>query len=81
MFASAPTGFQASGYSFHSHEWRNAKPVRGSLSPVNSSQQRNNILPDFGLGVDEWDRPSASGYINILLPNYTQQFKYTFQYI
>ncbi|XP_073694817.1 glutamate receptor-interacting protein 1-like isoform X10 [Garra rufa] len=57
----APTGFQASGYSFHSHEWRNAKPSRGSLSPVNSSRQRNNILPDFGLGVDEWDRPSASG--------------------
>ncbi|XP_059366999.1 glutamate receptor-interacting protein 1-like isoform X9 [Carassius carassius] len=57
----APTGFQASGYSFHSHEWRNAKPGRGSLSPVNSSRQRNNILPDFGLGVDEWDRPSASG--------------------
>uniref|UniRef100_A0A8C1YDF2 Glutamate receptor interacting protein 1 n=1 Tax=Cyprinus carpio TaxID=7962 RepID=A0A8C1YDF2_CYPCA len=55
-------GFQASGYSFHSHEWRNAKPGRGSLSPVNSSRQRNNILPDFGLGVDEWDRPSASGF-------------------
>uniref|UniRef100_A0A8C2ANB0 Glutamate receptor interacting protein 1 n=1 Tax=Cyprinus carpio TaxID=7962 RepID=A0A8C2ANB0_CYPCA len=58
----SPTGFQASGYSFHSHEWRNAKPGRGSLSPVNSSRQRNNILPDFGLGVDEWDRPSASGF-------------------
>ncbi|KAG1953118.1 glutamate receptor-interacting protein 1 isoform X7 [Pimephales promelas] len=58
----APTGFQASGYSFHSHEWRNAKPSRGSLSPVNSSRQRNNILPDFVLGVDEWDRPSASGF-------------------
>ncbi|XP_016430193.1 glutamate receptor-interacting protein 1 [Sinocyclocheilus rhinocerous] len=57
----APTGFQASGYNFHSHEWRNAKPSRGSLSPGNSSRQRNNILPDFGLGVDEWDRPSASG--------------------
>uniref|UniRef100_A0A8C2F7M5 Glutamate receptor interacting protein 1 n=1 Tax=Cyprinus carpio TaxID=7962 RepID=A0A8C2F7M5_CYPCA len=58
----SPTGFQASGYSFHSHEWRNAKPSRGSLSPGNSSRQRNNILPDFGLGVDEWDRPSASGF-------------------
>ncbi|XP_065145918.1 glutamate receptor-interacting protein 1 isoform X8 [Paramisgurnus dabryanus] len=58
----APTGFQASGYSFHSHEWRNAKPSRGSLSPVNNSRQRNNILPDFGLGMDEWDRPSASGF-------------------
>uniref|UniRef100_A0A8C1Q7L1 Glutamate receptor interacting protein 1 n=1 Tax=Cyprinus carpio TaxID=7962 RepID=A0A8C1Q7L1_CYPCA len=62
VFVSAPTGFQASGYSFHSHEWRNAKPSRGSLSPGNSSRQRNNILPDFGLGVDEWDRPSASGF-------------------
>ncbi|XP_059361092.1 glutamate receptor-interacting protein 1-like isoform X9 [Carassius carassius] len=58
----APTGFQASGYSFHSHEWRNAKPCRDSLSPGNSSRQRNNILPDFGLGVDEWDRPNASGF-------------------
>uniref|UniRef100_A0A671N6E7 Glutamate receptor-interacting protein 1-like n=1 Tax=Sinocyclocheilus anshuiensis TaxID=1608454 RepID=A0A671N6E7_9TELE len=58
----APTGFQASGYNFHSHEWRNAKPSRSSLSPGNSSRQRNNILPDFGLGVDEWDRPSASGF-------------------
>ncbi|XP_057179869.1 glutamate receptor-interacting protein 1 isoform X11 [Triplophysa rosa] len=58
----APTGFQASGYSFHSHEWRNAKSNRGSLSPVNSSRQRNNILPDFGLGIDEWDRPSTSGF-------------------
>ncbi|XP_026065271.1 glutamate receptor-interacting protein 1-like isoform X2 [Carassius auratus] len=57
----APTGFQASGYSFHSHEWRNAKPSRDSLSPGNSSRQRNNILPDFGLSVDEWDRPNASG--------------------
>lgn len=63
LFLSAPTGFQAAGYSFHSHEWRNAKPNRGSLSPVNSGRQRNNILPDFGLGVDEWDRPSASGYV------------------
>ncbi|XP_077090720.1 glutamate receptor-interacting protein 1 isoform X16 [Siphateles boraxobius] len=57
----SPTGFQASGYSFHSHEWRNAKPSRGSLSPVNSGRQRNNIMPDFGLSVDEWDRPSTSG--------------------
>uniref|UniRef100_A0A9J7YNA5 Glutamate receptor interacting protein 1 n=1 Tax=Cyprinus carpio carpio TaxID=630221 RepID=A0A9J7YNA5_CYPCA len=70
----SPTGFQASGYSFHSHEWRNAKPSRGSLSPGNSSRQRNNILPDFGLGVDEWDRPSASGYFNILLPDQEENF-------
>ncbi|XP_062384250.1 glutamate receptor-interacting protein 1 isoform X4 [Sardina pilchardus] len=32
-----PTGFQVSSYSFHSHEWRNAKPSRGSLSPGNGS--------------------------------------------
>ncbi|XP_072529217.1 glutamate receptor-interacting protein 1 isoform X3 [Salminus brasiliensis] len=57
----APTGFQASGYSFHSHEWRNAKASRGSLSPVSSSRQRNNILQDLGLSDDEWDRPTASG--------------------
>uniref|UniRef100_A0A8B9LTJ8 Glutamate receptor interacting protein 1 n=1 Tax=Astyanax mexicanus TaxID=7994 RepID=A0A8B9LTJ8_ASTMX len=58
----APTGFQASGYSFHSHEWRNAKASRGSLSPVSSSRQRNNILQDLGLSDDEWDRPTASGF-------------------
>ncbi|TRY57553.1 hypothetical protein DNTS_023497 [Danionella cerebrum] len=57
----SPTGFQASGYSFHSHEWRNAKPSRGTPSPVNSSRQRNNILPDLGLAVDDWDRTGASG--------------------
>uniref|UniRef100_A0A3B4BVH2 PDZ domain-containing protein n=1 Tax=Pygocentrus nattereri TaxID=42514 RepID=A0A3B4BVH2_PYGNA len=57
----APTGFQASGYSFHSHEWRNAKVSRGSLSPVSSNRQRNNILQDLGLSDDEWDRPAASG--------------------
>uniref|UniRef100_A0A8B9LSM2 Glutamate receptor interacting protein 1 n=1 Tax=Astyanax mexicanus TaxID=7994 RepID=A0A8B9LSM2_ASTMX len=58
----SPTGFQASGYSFHSHEWRNAKASRGSLSPVSSSRQRNNILQDLGLSDDEWDRPTASGF-------------------
>ncbi|XP_066523820.1 glutamate receptor-interacting protein 1 isoform X12 [Hoplias malabaricus] len=58
----APTGFQASGYSFHSHEWRNAKASRGSLSPVSSSRQRNNILQDLGLSDDEWDKPTASGF-------------------
>ncbi|KAI4897643.1 hypothetical protein NFI96_025727 [Prochilodus magdalenae] len=61
----APAGFQASGYSFHSHEWRNAKASRGSLSPVNSSRQRNNILQDLGLSDDEWDRPAASGCLSI----------------
>uniref|UniRef100_A0A3P8Y9T9 PDZ domain-containing protein n=1 Tax=Esox lucius TaxID=8010 RepID=A0A3P8Y9T9_ESOLU len=54
-------GLQASGYSFHSHEWRNAKPSRGSLSP-GSTRQRNNLLADLGLSDDEWDRPTASGF-------------------
>uniref|UniRef100_A0A8K9XAY0 Glutamate receptor interacting protein 1 n=1 Tax=Oncorhynchus mykiss TaxID=8022 RepID=A0A8K9XAY0_ONCMY len=54
-------GFQASGYSFHSHEWRNAKPSQGSLSPV-STRQRHNVLADLGLSDDEWDRPTAAGF-------------------
>ncbi|KAG5830875.1 hypothetical protein ANANG_G00315180 [Anguilla anguilla] len=54
-------GYQASGYSFHSHEWRSAKP-RGSLSPGNSHQRRNNVLQDLGLSDDEWERPTASGF-------------------
>lgn len=57
----APTGFQASGYSFHSHEWRNAKVTRGSVSP-SSGRQRSTVLQDLGLSDDEWDKPSASGF-------------------
>ncbi|XP_045066526.1 glutamate receptor-interacting protein 1 isoform X4 [Coregonus clupeaformis] len=60
-FNTQAPGFQASGYSFHSHEWRNAKPSQGSLSPV-STRQRNNILADLGLSDDEWDRPTAGGF-------------------
>ncbi|KAM9468137.1 glutamate receptor-interacting protein 1 isoform 1-T1 [Clarias gariepinus] len=56
----APTGFQASGYSFHSHEWRNAKLSRGSVSP-GSTHQKSTILQDLGLSDDEWDKPTASG--------------------
>ncbi|MCJ8743378.1 hypothetical protein PDJAM_G00093330 [Pangasius djambal] len=59
--AIAPTGFQASGYSFHSHEWRNAKVSRGSVSP-GSSRQKSTILQDLGLSDDEWDKPTASGF-------------------
>ncbi|XP_028970615.2 glutamate receptor-interacting protein 1 isoform X5 [Esox lucius] len=59
-FSAQVPGLQASGYSFHSHEWRNAKPSRGSLSP-GSTRQRNNLLADLGLSDDEWDRPTASG--------------------
>ncbi|KAM9468146.1 glutamate receptor-interacting protein 1 isoform 10-T10 [Clarias gariepinus] len=57
----APTGFQASGYSFHSHEWRNAKLSRGSVSP-GSTHQKSTILQDLGLSDDEWDKPTASGF-------------------
>ncbi|TSK13268.1 Glutamate receptor-interacting protein 1 [Bagarius yarrelli] len=57
----APAGFQASGYSFHSHEWRNAKLSRGSVSP-GSSRQKSTILQDLGLSDDEWDKPTASGF-------------------
>lgn len=60
----APTGFQASGYSFHSHEWRNAKVSRGSVSP-GSGRQKSTILQDLGLSDDEWDKPTASGYLAI----------------
>ncbi|XP_015208291.1 glutamate receptor-interacting protein 1 isoform X4 [Lepisosteus oculatus] len=59
VFGTQVPGYQASGYSFHSHEWRNAKS-RGSLSPV--SRQRNNIFQDIGLSDDEWDRPTTSGF-------------------
>ncbi|KAJ8398845.1 hypothetical protein AAFF_G00417530 [Aldrovandia affinis] len=52
-------GYQASGYSFHSHEWRSAKS-RSSPSPV-SAHQRNSILQDLGLSDDDWDRPITSG--------------------
>ncbi|XP_062862233.1 glutamate receptor-interacting protein 1 isoform X1 [Trichomycterus rosablanca] len=57
----APTGFHASSYSFH--EWRNAKVSRGSVSPGSISHQRSNVLQDLGLSDDEWDKPTASGYL------------------
>uniref|UniRef100_A0A8C7KFD5 Glutamate receptor interacting protein 1 n=1 Tax=Oncorhynchus kisutch TaxID=8019 RepID=A0A8C7KFD5_ONCKI len=60
-FNTQAPGFQASGYSFHSHEWRNAKPSQGSLSPV-STRQRHNVLADLGLSDDEWDRPTTGGF-------------------
>ncbi|KAJ8249600.1 hypothetical protein COCON_G00228160 [Conger conger] len=60
--SSQAPGYQASAYSFHSHEWRSAKP-RGSLSPGNSHPRRNNnVLQDLGLSDDEWERPVASGF-------------------
>ncbi|KAJ8245289.1 hypothetical protein GJAV_G00269140 [Gymnothorax javanicus] len=54
-------GYQASGYSFHSHEWRSAKP-KDSLSPSNGQPRRNNVLQDLGLSDDEWERPAAGGF-------------------
>ncbi|KAJ8381345.1 hypothetical protein SKAU_G00021230 [Synaphobranchus kaupii] len=53
-------GYQASGCSFHSHDWRSAK-ARSSLSPVGAHQRNNNVLQDLGLSDDDWDRPIASG--------------------
>ncbi|XP_035282200.1 glutamate receptor-interacting protein 1-like isoform X5 [Anguilla anguilla] len=53
-------GYQASGYSFHSHEWRSAK-ARSSTSPVSALQRSSNVLQDLGLSDDDWDRPIASG--------------------
>ncbi|XP_064198418.1 glutamate receptor-interacting protein 1-like isoform X2 [Anguilla rostrata] len=53
-------GYQASGYSFHSHEWRSAK-ARSSPSPVSALQRSSNVLQDLGLSDDDWDRPIASG--------------------
>ncbi|XP_076861126.1 glutamate receptor-interacting protein 1 isoform X3 [Brachyhypopomus gauderio] len=57
----APTGFQASGYSSHSSEWRNAKVRRGSLSPGSGSRHRGTVLQELGLSDDEWERPATSG--------------------
>ncbi|XP_067855584.1 glutamate receptor-interacting protein 1 isoform X2 [Heptranchias perlo] len=53
-----PSGYQASGYSLHAHEWRSAKL---SFSPA--SRQRNNPYHDVALSDDEWDRPTTSGYV------------------
>uniref|UniRef100_A0A4W3I9V8 Glutamate receptor interacting protein 1 n=1 Tax=Callorhinchus milii TaxID=7868 RepID=A0A4W3I9V8_CALMI len=55
-----PSGYQASGYSLHAHEWRNAKHI-GNLSPV--TRQHNNPYHDIALSDDEWDRPTTSGYV------------------
>ncbi|XP_061107680.1 glutamate receptor-interacting protein 1-like isoform X2 [Conger conger] len=54
------SGYQAAGYSFHSHEWRSAK-ARGSPSPVSAPQRNSSVLQDLGLSDDDWDRPIASG--------------------
>ncbi|KAM6214480.1 glutamate receptor-interacting protein 1 isoform 12-T12 [Rhynchocyon petersi] len=53
------TGFQASGYTFNTYDWRSPKQ-RGSLSPV--AKPRSQTYPDVGLSNEDWDRPTASGF-------------------
>ncbi|XP_039625656.1 glutamate receptor-interacting protein 1 isoform X3 [Polypterus senegalus] len=57
-YGSQGPGYQATGYSFHNHEWRNGKR-QDSLSPA--SRQKN-IFQDLGLSDEEWDRPTASRF-------------------
>ncbi|XP_056430200.1 glutamate receptor-interacting protein 1 isoform X19 [Hyla sarda] len=59
-YGSQGPNFQASGFSFNAFEWRNPKQ-KGSLSPLN--RPTNNHFQDTGLSDDEWDRPTASGFI------------------
>ncbi|XP_069830932.1 glutamate receptor-interacting protein 1 isoform X16 [Dendropsophus ebraccatus] len=59
-YGSQGPNFQASGFSFNAFEWRNPKQ-KGSLSPLN--RPTNNHYQDIGLSDDEWDRPTASGFI------------------
>ncbi|XP_049483360.1 glutamate receptor-interacting protein 1 isoform X4 [Panthera uncia] len=53
------SGFQASGYSFNTYEWRGPKQ-RGSLSPV--TKPRSQTYPDVGLSNEDWDRSTVSGF-------------------
>ncbi|XP_060695754.1 glutamate receptor-interacting protein 1 isoform X2 [Hemiscyllium ocellatum] len=53
-----PSGYQASGYSLHAHEWRSAKL---SFSPA--SRHHHNLYHEATLSDDEWDRPTTSGYV------------------
>uniref|UniRef100_A0A673VDI1 Glutamate receptor interacting protein 1 n=1 Tax=Suricata suricatta TaxID=37032 RepID=A0A673VDI1_SURSU len=53
------SGFQASGYNFNTYEWRGPKQ-RGSLSPV--TKPRSQTYPDVGLGNEDWDRSTVSGF-------------------
>ncbi|KAM7114997.1 glutamate receptor-interacting protein 1 isoform 17-T17 [Molossus nigricans] len=52
-------GFQASGYSFNTYDWRSSKQ-RGSLSPV--TKPRSQTYPDVGLSNEDWDRSTVSGF-------------------
>ncbi|XP_057597759.1 glutamate receptor-interacting protein 1 isoform X2 [Hippopotamus amphibius kiboko] len=53
------TGFQASGYTFNTYDWRSPKQ-RGSLSPV--TKPRSQTYPDVGLSNEDWDRSTVSGF-------------------
>nr|KAF6452460.1 glutamate receptor interacting protein 1 [Molossus molossus] len=52
-------GFQASGYSCNTYDWRSSKQ-RGSLSPV--TKPRSQTYPDVGLSNEDWDRSTVSGF-------------------
>ncbi|XP_032894148.1 glutamate receptor-interacting protein 1 isoform X9 [Amblyraja radiata] len=51
-----PSGYQASGYSLHAHEWRSAKLT------YPPAHRHHNLYHDVALSDDEWDRPATSGY-------------------
>ncbi|XP_026962748.1 glutamate receptor-interacting protein 1 isoform X4 [Sagmatias obliquidens] len=53
------TGFQASGYTFNTYDWRSPKQ-RGSLSPV--TKPRSQTYPDVGLSNEDWDQSTVSGF-------------------
>ncbi|XP_069760091.1 glutamate receptor-interacting protein 1 isoform X1 [Narcine bancroftii] len=50
-----PSGYQASGYSLHAHEWRSAKLT---YPPAN---KHHNTYHDVALSDDEWEKPTTSG--------------------
>ncbi|XP_062913849.1 glutamate receptor-interacting protein 1 isoform X2 [Mobula hypostoma] len=50
-----PSGYQASGYSLHAHEWKTAKLT---YPPAN---RHHNPYHDITLSDDEWERPTTSG--------------------
>ncbi|XP_072123619.1 glutamate receptor-interacting protein 1 isoform X1 [Mobula birostris] len=50
-----PSGYHASGYSLHAHEWKTAKLT---YPPAN---RHHNPYHDITLSDDEWERPTTSG--------------------
>ncbi|XP_058529285.1 glutamate receptor-interacting protein 1 isoform X5 [Ochotona princeps] len=58
-YGSQGPGFQASGYSFNTYDWRSPKQ-RGSLSPV--PKPRSQTYADGGLSNEDWDRSTTSGF-------------------